>query len=355
MNRQSEALVSSSPICYSYDSYRKIEYRKLRIANSKSNSLRAVNLNSLPLLREILRHGNVGKAAEALNISQPALSSALKQLRIQFDDELIVRSGNKMKLTPEGEQILAPLENVMVALEKLVFEKEKANAGIQPSLTIATNDHIMTTLGSNLSQIMVQENIGFIPQFVAAGANSLRDLTAGLIDFIIAPRLGLMGGAPVSANKLAQMKVELLLSEPLVGVVSSTADFAVDTIDIDTYLAIPHVGFDVGIGRDLSNEQIYLSSLGYRQTEIVRYSSYSALVETVITSRSIGLIPASLAKLYRTRADLEIFKPPIEFPPLEYNLVWLRSRDQDEYFAQMRKVLKLSLDKSNVGSVFDFS
>ena len=325
------------------------------IADPKSKNLRAVNLNSLPLLREILRHGSVSKAAEAINISQPALSNTLKQLRMQFDDKLIVRSGNRMKLTPKAEKMLAPLESVLLALEGLVFEEDNADPGVRPSILIATNDHIMMTIGSNLAGIVGEENFGFVPQFVAAGANSLRDLTAGNIDFIIAPRLGLMGGAPVSANKLAQMNVELLLSEPLVGIVASNTDMDLENISIEDYLGTPHVGFDVGIGRDLSNEQIYLSSLGFQQFELIRYSSYSALIEAVISSQSIGLIPESLAGLYAVRTDLKVFRPPIEFPPLEYNLVSLQSRDQDIYFDQLRNALRQSANMTQERSVFQFS
>ena len=353
-DKRRAVLDSPSPICYSYKVHNRIERWGLPIADPKSRNLRTVNLNSLPLLREILRHGSVSKAAEAINISQPALSSTLKQLRVQFEDDLIVRSGNRVKLTPKAEKLLAPLDGVLQALEGLVFDDD-ADTRIRPSILIATNDHIMTTVGSRLARIVTEKGAGFMPQFVAAGANSLRELTAGNIDFIIAPRLGLMGGAPVSANKLAQMEVELLLSEPLVAIVSASAGLDVADISIEDYLGQPHVGFDVGIGRDLSNEQIYLSSLGFQQFELIRFSSYSALIEAVISSHAIGLIPESLARLYASRTDLQLFKPPIAFPLLEYNLVWLRSRDQDSYFEQLREALKLGVDELSDKPVFQFS
>ncbi|WP_424431619.1 LysR family transcriptional regulator [Parasphingorhabdus sp.] len=302
------------------------------------------------MMREILRHGSVGKAAEALNISQPALSGALKQLRKQFDDDLIVRSGKSMKLTPKGETILAPLEKVLADLEGLVFESDGAGSDVATSLVIATNDHVMTILGAPLGKRVVSQKLNYLPQFVTGSANSLLDLAAGTIDFIIAPRLGLMGGTPASSSKMAQMNSELLFSEPLVGVASPDDHELAEPISLDAYLGRPHIGFDVGLGRDLSNEQIFLASLGLRQNESIRFSSYSALVDTVVATNSIGLVPASFARLNEGRLGLKVFVPPIQFPPLEYNLVWLRTRDGDPYFEKFRSELREIVSRSRISS-----
>ncbi len=304
-------------------------------------------------MREILRHGSVGKAAEALNISQPALSGALKQLRKQFDDDLIVRSGTSMKLTPKGENILAPLEEVLASLEGLVFDNDKANSDVAPLIVIASNDHLMTMLGARLVKLVVSQKLRYLPQFITGSANSLLDLAAGTIDFIIAPRLGLMGGKPASLSKMAQMSSELLFSEPLVGVASADDDELAEPISLEAYLDRPHVGFDVGMGRDLSHEQIFLGSLGLRQNEFIRFSSYSALLDTVVATKSIGLVPASFARLNEARLGLKIFTPPIKFPPLEYNLMWLRTRDGDPYFEKFRSELRESVRKSMVSSGTD--
>lgn len=58
--------------------------------------LRGVNLNLLPILRELLRERNVTAAAKRLNLTQSGVSEALGRLRVQFGDELLVKTGRRM-------------------------------------------------------------------------------------------------------------------------------------------------------------------------------------------------------------------------------------------------------------------
>ena len=62
-------------------------------------NLRRVNLNLLPILRELLRQRNVTEAAKRLNLTQSGVSEALGRLRAQFGDDLLVRVGRKMTPT----------------------------------------------------------------------------------------------------------------------------------------------------------------------------------------------------------------------------------------------------------------
>ena len=52
--------------------------------------LRKVNLDLLPVLHELLRTRSVTRTAQSFNMTQPAVSRALRQLRGAFDDQLLV-------------------------------------------------------------------------------------------------------------------------------------------------------------------------------------------------------------------------------------------------------------------------
>jgi DNA-binding transcriptional LysR family regulator len=54
----------------------------------------------------VAQTGNVTRAAERLHLSQPALSSAVKQLEAALGVELLERSGRGVRLTPAGELLL---------------------------------------------------------------------------------------------------------------------------------------------------------------------------------------------------------------------------------------------------------
>ena len=50
--------------------------------------------------------GSLTRAAEALHISQPAVSELLRRLELELDAQLIQRRGRPFQLTVEGELLL---------------------------------------------------------------------------------------------------------------------------------------------------------------------------------------------------------------------------------------------------------
>src|SRR5690349_15356821 len=82
---------------------------------------RQLDLNLLVLFDAVLQQRNATRAAERLNMSQPAVSHALNRLRSALGDELFVRTPDGMTPTPQAER-LAPsvrqaLADLRVALE----------------------------------------------------------------------------------------------------------------------------------------------------------------------------------------------------------------------------------------------
>lgn len=53
----------------------------------------------------VARHGGFSAAARALNISQPTLSTQVKELETRYDVELFSRIGREVRLTPAGQEL----------------------------------------------------------------------------------------------------------------------------------------------------------------------------------------------------------------------------------------------------------
>ncbi len=66
------------------------------------------DMNLLRTLDALLVEKSVTRAAERLCISQPAMSGSLQRLREYFKDQLLIRMGRDMVLTPLGESLAAP-------------------------------------------------------------------------------------------------------------------------------------------------------------------------------------------------------------------------------------------------------
>ena len=70
-------------------------------------NIKGVDLNLLKALDALLETESVSRAAELVNLSQPAMSRALNRLQQVIKDPLLVRSGRGMVLTPRGEALRA--------------------------------------------------------------------------------------------------------------------------------------------------------------------------------------------------------------------------------------------------------
>ncbi|MEH6758124.1 MAG: LysR family transcriptional regulator [Parasphingorhabdus sp.] len=302
-------------------------------------SLRAFNLNTLPILREILRHGSVGKAAKALGVSQPALSAALKQLRHQFDDELVVRSKGVMKLTAKAESILSPLEHALAALQDIIEPIEGDLNKPKTLLKIATNDHVMALLGGPLSHLVSHDGINILPQFLSAGGHSAEQLVSGEIEYVIAPKFVMLSSG-VNANNLKSINSEPLFVEPMVGIGHPEDSALLRDLSIEEYLQHPHASFEIDANQNISMEQAFLAGNSLLQNDIVRFSCYAAMPSTIIQTHCIALVPISLAKRLEASANIAVFKPPIEFPPIEWTMIWHRRNDNNDQHIKFRTLLK---------------
>ena len=302
-------------------------------------NLRAFNLNTLPVLREILRHGNVSKAAKALGVSQPALSAALKQLRSHFDDLLVVRSGGLIKLTPKAESLLSPLEDALAAIQDVITPGPEHSERQKAVIKIAAIDHIMILLSGPISQLMLKNNISILPQFLSAGGHSARQLVTGEIDYVISPKFVMLNSS-ISVSDFKLINTEHLFSEPMVGIGHRNDLELLKTFTVEEYLSHPHVGFEIDTERNISMEQAYLSANSLVQNDIVRFSCYTALLSAVMQTRSIALVPKSLAKTFKALFDIAIFEPPIAFPPIEWTMIWHRRNDNIVQHVQFRKIMQ---------------
>lgn len=88
-------------------------------------NIKKINLNLLIALDALLSEQSVSRAAEKIFITQPAMSNSLTQLRQLFNDKLLVRSGNQMKLTPFAQDIAPKIRNILDQIEETVIHREE--------------------------------------------------------------------------------------------------------------------------------------------------------------------------------------------------------------------------------------
>jgi LysR family transcriptional regulator, nod-box dependent transcriptional activator len=303
------------------------------------SNLRQINLNTLPVLREILRHGSIVKAAEVLNLTPPALSNTLRQLRGYFDDELIVRQGRQMRLTLKAEALLQPLEMALSSVQDVLRDSSFDSAHSTEQFQIAMTDHSMSLLAAPLTAIMTDEAPHMRARFLGVSSSIVADFASGKIDMIVSPR-AILGTGHFNAAQLSRIRTEHLRSEPLVCIGHLDDDELAAGLTVEQYLNRPHAGFFLNAEQHASIEQSHLASMGYRQHDRLLISSYVLLPMVVATTGCLSLVPLSIAIQAAQIHPIQFVAPPIEFPEFELVMIWHERDDAKPSGAWLRQMLK---------------
>ncbi|MGL5837610.1 MAG: LysR family transcriptional regulator [Sphingorhabdus sp.] len=305
----------------------------------KKTNLRRHNLNALPVLREILKHGNLTRAAKALGLTQPALSNILKQLRIDFDDMLIVRQGQKMQLTVAALELVEPLEQAMQLLENLFSSTEFDPAHSDRVFRIATSDFVITQLGTRLAGVIAKDAPGVSIQMQAAQRSSVQALMVGEIDMIISPTILLTSGV-ASQPESESVETEVVLREQMVCLARADDRAFAKGLTLDEYLARPHAGYIFGNSAGSSMEQVYMQRLGLRQNDKMLVASYAALAPIVAETGFLALVPESMARAAIVHYPLQYARPPFAPVEMEWSTVWHKRQDRRSDMQWLRAVIK---------------
>jgi DNA-binding transcriptional LysR family regulator len=118
-----------------------------------------MTLQQLRALCEAADRGlNFSRTAAALNTTQPAISRMIRSLEQEMGAELMVRSGTRiLRLTPEGEEVVARARNVLLEVQNLSRIAEDRAQSRSGEMTVATT-HTQAAYGL----------VGVVKQFTAS-------------------------------------------------------------------------------------------------------------------------------------------------------------------------------------------
>ena len=157
--------------------------------------LEKIDLNLLVVFRQLLAERNVSRAAQALGLSQPAVSNALARLRKLLGDELFLRTPAGMVPTPFAEElaesVTQALQMIHAALnQRSAFDPAHSERSFVVSMTDIGEIYFLPALMDLLRKcapgvsLVTHRNTGHLRDEMEAGKV---DLAIGLIP-------GLKGG-----------------------------------------------------------------------------------------------------------------------------------------------------------------
>ncbi len=167
----------------------------------------SITLRQLEYATAVARHGSVTAAAEALHVSQPALSTALAQLEGQLGQPLFLRrSGGPITPTSFGQGFLAAATAQLAALTRLV-----AGEGPAAPVRLACYEDLAPILLAPLLRRLTEAAPALPVTPAILGFEPLTEaLRSGQTDLAITYDLGL--DATVQRSLLARVPPHAVLS-----------------------------------------------------------------------------------------------------------------------------------------------
>lgn len=147
-----------------------------------------MNIRSFQYFIAITENSTLSAAANALYISQPALSQQIKKIEEEAGAQLFIRKGHSMTLTPAGEAFLLCSRRILQAYESMqreikmlsIAEKDTVHMGISPFYS----QHYLPKILPPFLQQHPQINVDIVEE---NSVNLENKLLTGELDFCALP------------------------------------------------------------------------------------------------------------------------------------------------------------------------
>ena len=286
--------------------------------------LAAVDLNLLVPLMALLEESSVTHAADRVRLSQPAMSHALRRLRTLLGDELLVRQGGSMALTPRAQELIGPVRRALAesvrALSTASFDPLTDGRTVTVTLTSST----AFVLGPRLRRLLDERAPHMTLNLRTADLGAPGVFTADGVDVVLLTE-GLR--APHPRERLYDDR----------WVVIASPDTPAERSALELLREEPHIKVDAEALQLRPYDALDRAGVEYTVRQTV--SDYLLIPHFLSEIRGVGLHRFQVVAEFVRRDPLRILPFPFPIAPLGIDMVWNPWLTDDAYRGWLRALL----------------
>lgn len=257
------------------------------------------DLNLVHPLLALLEECSVTRAASRLNLSQPATSAALARLRRHYDDELLVRTGRTMQLTPFARDLLPAVTHVVAQLTPVIDRKDSFDPSrTERRFVIEATDYMTAIFAGPLLRTFAREapraSVDFAPH-----SGQDKNAPYSQRDLIVGP-----AGIGIQGRSHELFTDDFVLIADAANTVLSAPDATVQQLS-----KVPHAMAYLN-DPDQDHMQDLLRSAGIEHVVGARLFGLAALPLLVSNTEMVALVPRMLAAKASRTLNLSVFDLP---------------------------------------------
>ncbi len=289
-------------------------------------NFRTLDLNLLRVFDEVMAERSLTRAARNLNLTQPAVSNALRRLRETLGDELVQRSGQGMAPTPRARAIWPAVRQALEQLELSLVPNEFVPAQAKTTFVLAMADATAAELMPGLVEILENEAPGVTIRVVPLTTRDPRqlldeqicDLAVGFFPSVLADMTARsQGEAPLPFAH------QRLYDGEYVCVMRKDHPLALWQMTLDDYCAARHMLVSFS-GRPYGFIDEALAGLGRQRQIVLTVNQFFTAGRVVAHSNLLTVLPRHFISVTGIADELALKPLPFEVPMVHVDALWHR-------------------------------
>jgi len=273
-----------------------------------------IDLNLLVVFDMLLRKQSVSRAAEALNMSQPATSSALNRLRTMFNDPLFIRATRGVQPTPRAQELAEPLQFVLDRIKNDMLQQSSSDPASAKRRFVFN----MVDVGELVFLPRLLKHLrAAAPDADCVTVSTPPDqleaaLQAGDIDLVVGYFPNFQSASVYQQRLFSHTFVCVMRKDhPVVGEQITRKQF------LDAHHAVVH---PEGKSHELFERA--LAERGLERRVVVRLPHYLAIPVIVAESDLIATVPYAVGQIFARMANIRLSRPPFDVPKPDVKQFW---------------------------------
>ncbi len=286
--------------------------------------LASVDLNLLVPLLALLEEQSVTHAAGKIGLSQPAMSHALTRMRRLLGDELLVRQGRGMVLTPRAAELMPALRQTLTQAARLVNAAPFDPASDGRLITVAMTNSTAFVIGSNITRLLAERAPNTILRLRTTSSATVGVFAEDAADVLLLPETF---AAPYPRERLYDDRWAVVTSW----------DSPREATALELLETVPHVVLDASPERMRPYEILDERKVPYTIRQ--RVSDYLFIPHLIAQAGGVAVHRYQVGLAFEGRFDLRMEEFPFPIQTLGIDMVWNPWLAEDPFKDWLRDIL----------------
>lgn len=292
-----------------------------------SRPFRTLDLNLLRVFDAVMAEGSLTRAAAALAMTQPAVSHAIKRLRLAVGEALFTRTANGMRPTPRARELWPPVREALSQMRQALSPDAFDPATDAVHFRLALADITAALLSPPLVQRIERDGLALsLSMLPLTDRDPRKLLEAGDADLAIGHFPQVMASLGQDVQASAPWRHTRLYSARQVCVMRRGHPLADQPLSWDTFCAARHLLVSFS-GQPEGSVDQQLDAMGRSRRIVLTVNPYFAASRVVAQSDLLTVLPQGLVEAAGTPLELVSRPLPVELPLLHVDMLWHRRLD----------------------------